>query len=76
MLVTNAVSAIPQYVNDENGYLWDIETCFTGFIETCDFHENKLQHKSRRAMEIAALFTIEYYWKKLIKIFLIDRKPT
>lgn len=63
--VVSAVSAIPQYVNDENGYLWDIETCFTGFIETCDFHENKLQHKSRRAIEIATFFTLEYYWEKL-----------
>ena len=63
--VVSAVSAIPQYVNDENGYLWTLGSDFSTFIRQCDFASGVVRAKSRRAAELARLFTLEHYWQRL-----------
>lgn len=69
--LVSAVSAIPQYVNGQNGFLWDVETDFTAFIAQCDFRAERIQVMSQSVVKIPEHFTLDHYWHQLQKYILI-----
>ena len=67
--VVSDVSAIPQYVNENNGFLWN-KGGGTTFAETVALvdrsdHED-LRRKAQRGYELAARFTFEQYVRRIL----------
>lgn len=72
--IVSDVSAIGQYINDSNGFLWNpyIES-FTDFFKKLSFDDRqKLQTMSLHAHEMATMFTYDAYIEKLRKHILVD----
>jgi glycosyltransferase involved in cell wall biosynthesis len=66
-LVSN-VSSIPHYINDENGFVWDINGKIS-FSETLSivvhFSEFEFQKKQENVLNVAKMFTFDNYLKKI-----------
>lgn len=73
--IVSDVSAIGQYVNDTNGFLWDVnKESFTEFFAKINFTDlQKLKDKSTNAHHMAGAFTYNNYISKLNE-FIINRK--
>ncbi|MDA0812446.1 MAG: capsular biosynthesis protein, partial [Verrucomicrobia bacterium] len=64
--VVSAVSAIPQYVNPANGYLWPPEESFSGWFSSQDFfHVPRIEAMSVEIAKLAKRFTYERYSARL-----------
>lgn len=72
--IVSDVSAIGQYVNTSNGYLWNssIET-FSDFFSQIDFsNEDKIQTQTKNAHHMASGFTYANYIMKLEREIIPD----
>ncbi|MEZ5329335.1 MAG: glycosyltransferase family 4 protein [Verrucomicrobiales bacterium] len=64
--VVSAVSAIPQYVNSANGFLWQPDTSFSDWFSSQDFFNvPKIEAMSVEIAKLANLFTYERYCARL-----------
>mgnify|MGYP002628024394 CR=1 FL=1 len=64
--VVSAVSAIPQYVNSANGYLWRPEESFSDWFSSQDFFNvPRIEAMSAEITKLANLFTYERYCARL-----------
>ncbi len=70
--VVSGISSIGQYINDRNGFLWDITTPFSTWLDSLDFNESQLRMKSKNAFEFAEAFTFSAYYQKLKDYVLND----
>ncbi len=72
--IVSDVSAIGQYINDSNGFLWkqEKESFTTFFNKLCFDDAKKLQALSLQAYKMAAMFTYDAYIEKLRKHILVD----
>ena len=60
-LVSN-VSSIPHYIDDTNGYLWDIgNATFTGFLKQALSTKTTLLPKAKQAYQLAEQFTFDRF---------------
>lgn len=60
--VVSGVSSIPHYINDKNGFLWDIKKkSFSEFVESIDLAEKNLSGKAQNIFEMSKLFTFKKY---------------
>lgn len=69
--IVSNVGSISHYIDESNGYLWDInnksvsfEDVFNGAIYAAS---NELKQKSTKILYLAELFTFDYYLNKLQK---------
>ena len=63
--VVSGISSIGQYINENNGYLWNPAESFSEWLDTIDLNEQQLLLKSRNAYEFAEAFTFSAYYNKL-----------
>ena len=64
--IVSDVSAIPQYINDSNGYLWDQKKdTFTNYCKKIDLNPQAILYRSKNIKNIAKQFTFEAYLEKL-----------
>ncbi len=70
--IVSDVSSISQYVNDNNGYLWDTnESSFADFFCNIDLNNTKdFKNRSAEAHKMAANFTYTVYLDKLSTLIL------
>jgi glycosyltransferase involved in cell wall biosynthesis len=70
--IVSDVSSISQYVNDNNGYLWDTnESSFADFFCNIDLNNTKdFKNRSAEAYKMAANFTYTVYLDKLSTLIL------
>lgn len=66
------VSSIGQYVNETNGFLWNIKDSFSDYFQRLDLDEQKLFNKSESLYKLAEKFTFETYMNKLSKLLQKD----
>lgn len=71
--IVSNVSSIPHYINEKNGFIWDIynnnqysEILFKATL----FDINELNEKSENVLNVAKLFTFNNYKNKLKKLVL------
>lgn len=63
--IVSAVSSIPQYINDENGFLWDREKSdFSEFLKGLNLQADALKQKAQNVNHIAGLFSFKAYADK------------
>lgn len=70
--IVSNVSSICQYVNDQNGYIWDSDTDFSSWLKNIDLSPYQLSARSKKGYEWSSLFTYENYFKKLQLLILND----
>ena len=64
--IVSAVSAVPQYVNSSNGYLWPTGESFSEWFSAQDFFTvPRMQSMSEEIRKLATLFTYERYCSRL-----------
>ena len=64
--IVSNISSIPQYVNSDNGFLWDLKKgSFSNYIKNLKFSKKELKYKAMNAHKFAPLFTFDAYVKKL-----------
>ena len=63
--IVSDVSGITQYVNKDNGFVWNTKTGFTEWVEKLIFDPEDLSVKSQEAYKMAAAFTFEQYYQNL-----------
>ncbi|MFT6971315.1 MAG: glycosyltransferase involved in cell wall biosynthesis [Roseivirga sp.] len=65
--VVSNVSSIPQYINEKNGFVWDVSAgTFSAFLSEINFDSN-LRNKAQSVRVFSELFTFEALSKKLEK---------
>ena len=65
--IVSDVSSIGQYVNNSNGYLWDMKEDFDTYFQTLELDADSLKQRSGNAHKMAYAFTFEAYYRKLQK---------
>lgn len=71
--VVSDVGSISHYINDENGFVWKINSKekFSNILQKAvNESSEKLKKKSKSLSELPELFTFDYYYKKLNKLIL------
>lgn len=69
--VVSKVGSIDQYINNDNGFLWDTESVYSysEVLKTAVYsNPDSLTHKSEALIRVASKFTFLQYYKKLEKI--------
>lgn len=65
--VVSGVSSIPQYIYDQNGYVWDVISPYHLILKgALNESESSLKMKSQKVHELARLFTFEQYHNRLV----------
>jgi len=70
--VVSDISSIGQYINEQNGYVWDSNSDFNTWLEKLSLNSTHLISKCRSGFEMAELFTFESYYRKLQDLILDD----
>lgn len=64
--IVSNVSAIPQYVNHSNGFVWDIaEKSFYDYLEEIEVSSELCLSKAAEGYAEASTFTFEHYYKRI-----------
>ncbi|MGK0188456.1 MAG: glycosyltransferase involved in cell wall biosynthesis [Verrucomicrobiales bacterium] len=64
--IASAVSAIPQYIRKDNGFLWPVNGSFSEWFSAQDFFTvSRMQRMSAEVTKLAKLFTFERYCARL-----------
>jgi glycosyltransferase involved in cell wall biosynthesis len=66
--ITSNVGSISHYINESNGFVWDIngpQTYEAVFSKAISLQELDLEFRSKNLEEVAELFTYENYINKL-----------
>ena len=64
--VVSNVGSIAQYIDESNGYLWNIEGVdFVKFYKGLTFDKKELKVKSENIFKLAEKFTFEHFFSKL-----------
>jgi glycosyltransferase involved in cell wall biosynthesis len=72
--IVSNVSSIPHYIDESNGFLWDIKKgVFREFVETINLSPENLHHKAKEAFEMSKLFTYERYARRILELINTDR---
>lgn len=60
--IVSNISSIPQYINESNGFVWDVNTDFSAFLKQALLASNdELKKKTEHAFKVASLFTYSRY---------------
>jgi glycosyltransferase involved in cell wall biosynthesis len=72
--IVSNVSSIPHYINESNGFLWDIKKGeFREFVESINLSPENLHDKAKEAFEMSKLFTYERYARRILELINTDR---
>jgi len=66
--VVSAVGSIGHYINEENGFVWTMNSdeAFSGVVQAAIGTQNEaLKKRSESVLELTELFTFDHYYKKL-----------
>lgn len=75
--IVSNVSSIKHYLNDANGFVWDIkgkQKFSEIFRNALLCNKNELKSKSGKISELAKLFTFNHYYEKLDKLIFKNNK--
>jgi len=65
--IVSAISAIPQYINSSNGFLWPTNESFSEWFSLQDFFTVfRMQNMSDEIRKLAARFTYERYCARIV----------
>ena len=66
--IVSNVSSIPHYINESNGFLWDINCSFKEFLGSITLSSETLSDKAKAAFEMSKLFTFEKYADRILEL--------
>lgn len=67
--IVSNISSIPHYINDGNGFLWDMnDLSFGEYISNLDFSEHNLKAKAQNVFEMSKLFSFKKYNASILKL--------
>jgi glycosyltransferase involved in cell wall biosynthesis len=71
--IVSNVSSIPYYINESNGFLWNInDVLFQDFIKSIDFFPEILLSKSKQAFIMSKLFSFGRYAHEIINLLKVN----
>lgn len=70
--IVSNISSIGQYINEQNGFVWNRNEDFNNWLENLIVDPSQLAVKSKACFEISELFTFESYFHKLQTLVLND----
>jgi glycosyltransferase involved in cell wall biosynthesis len=69
--IVSNVSSIPQYIKEENGYVWNMgDEKFEDYFCKIDVSKDSLTNKAENVYSVADLFTFERYEKNIRKLLM------
>ena len=72
--IVSNVSSLPHYINESNGFLWDINKgSFREFVESINLSSENLQSKAKEAFEMSKLFTFDRYAHRILELINVNR---
>lgn len=67
--IVSNVSSIGQYINEENGFLWNVTGKeFKTFVKDCDLAGDELERKAKNITTLAESFTFEHFFERLFQL--------
>ena len=70
--IVSDVSSIGQYINQQNGFVWNTCSDFKTWVQKLTFNKSDLVNKSRFGYSTSELFTFEKYYQRLKSSILND----
>jgi glycosyltransferase involved in cell wall biosynthesis len=70
--IVSDISSIGQYINGDNGFVWNINVPFREWISKIELTDSGMTDMSNRLYQLAGKFTFEHYYNNLRKYILND----